>query len=303
MFAQNKNNANGAANELSVGACTSEINEPSQKRICIIVGASPATKLPQNFPQLCSGDVLLIAADGGYNFCKERGVVPNIVIADFDSLERQSFDENQVELHVLPQEKDDTDLIASCKEGLAHSCTTFYLYGVSGADEGHSIAAIQALNFLAAHNARGFICSNLQLMYLIKPQDGLMPVYALGECETSACEADACEIGTDGLNASALNRNKTAASMLNTNTLNADSLNESAPPAACSPLKRAPKNTRVSVFSFSNVANGVIERGLKWKLEGATLTSEFPLGVSNVVVSDDACIGVSEGTLLVIVGE
>ena len=57
----------------------------------------------------------------------------------------------------------------------------------------------------------------------------------------------------------------------------------------------------VSVFAYSENAYGVCEKGLKYEIEDATLSSSFPLGVSNAFMGKHARISVKEGIILVIV--
>ncbi len=56
----------------------------------------------------------------------------------------------------------------------------------------------------------------------------------------------------------------------------------------------------VSVFSLSDEANGVCERGFKYPLENAVLTSSFPLGVSNELLGNGAEISVENGVLMIV---
>lgn len=55
-----------------------------------------------------------------------------------------------------------------------------------------------------------------------------------------------------------------------------------------------------SIFSFTDRCNGVSEHGVKYELNGVTLTQSFPLGVSNEILEPYATISVKEGKLLVI---
>jgi len=54
----------------------------------------------------------------------------------------------------------------------------------------------------------------------------------------------------------------------------------------------------ISVFCFGPPATGVNERGLLYGLENATVTSAFPIGVSNEFTDGPATISVEDGTLL-----
>ena len=56
----------------------------------------------------------------------------------------------------------------------------------------------------------------------------------------------------------------------------------------------------LSVFAFGGVANGVSILGTKYEVEGARLTPDFPLGVSNEFTDRHARISVEDGALLVI---
>lgn len=62
------------------------------------------------------------------------------------------------------------------------------------------------------------------------------------------------------------------------------------------------KGARVSVFSFGK-SEGVTLEGLKYKLEDATLLSDFALGVSNSFEEEHARVTVGSGTLAVFVYE
>lgn len=55
----------------------------------------------------------------------------------------------------------------------------------------------------------------------------------------------------------------------------------------------------VSVFAFGGSAEGVSISGLKYGAENVALTPDFPLGVSNSFIGQDARISVRSGALLV----
>lgn len=56
---------------------------------------------------------------------------------------------------------------------------------------------------------------------------------------------------------------------------------------------------RISVFSYTDVSNGVCEKGLLYELDNATLQNIIPLGVSNEFIGNSAEISIKEGILIV----
>ncbi len=58
--------------------------------------------------------------------------------------------------------------------------------------------------------------------------------------------------------------------------------------------------TNLSVFAFSDRAEGVTLKGVKYPLSDDVLTNSFPLGVSNSFAADTAEISVRQGILLIV---
>lgn len=62
-------------------------------------------------------------------------------------------------------------------------------------------------------------------------------------------------------------------------------------------LTSAP-GSRLSVFPFGGTAQGVCLKGVEYPLDEATLTCDFPLGVSNQFLDRQVTVEVKDGTLL-----
>lgn len=97
----------------------------------------------------------VIAADAGYNYCRENNIIPDLVLGDFDSLGEKPKHEHLLE---LPVEKDDTDAMYALKLGLEKGYRRFYIYGgLGGKRPDHSVANLQSLLYLANRGARGWL--------------------------------------------------------------------------------------------------------------------------------------------------
>ncbi|MEG0779986.1 MAG: thiamine diphosphokinase [Oscillospiraceae bacterium] len=200
-------------------------------KTCFIFGAG--THFPLHRRPL-PGD-FVIAADGGLLLCQAEGIVPDLLLGDFDSLpEVPEFP------HILrvPVEKDDTDTMLAAKTGLEQGCTSFVLYGCTGGKRlDHTLANLQLLLFLLGEGAHG-------LLY----DDDF--VYTAIQNETLT-------------------------------------------------IPRSVDWGLLSAFCLTGTARGVTETGVQYPLKNATLTSDFPLGVSNHILAEEAQVTVADGALLV----
>lgn len=117
---------------------------------CFIFGSGPFFGLSV---RPAPGD-LILAADGGYRHCQAAGIVPDLLLGDFDSLTDLP---TTVPRHTFPVEKDDTDTMLAIKYGLDQGYRTFHLYGGTGGRMDHTLANLQALAYLAQRGARGYL--------------------------------------------------------------------------------------------------------------------------------------------------
>ena len=181
-----------------------------------------------------AGD-LVIAADAGYRVCQQEGLVPDVILGDFDSMEAPDAGEKVCR---LPVEKDDTDTLAAVKLGLERECTDFWIYGGTGGKRlDHTLANLQTLLYLRRRGARGFLYDNDF-------------VWTAVENETITVE-QTVEWGL------------------------------------------------LSVFCLGAPASGIDEKGVQYPLSHASLSAEFPLGVSNHIIEPKARITVRKGALIV----
>lgn len=117
---------------------------------CIIFGAGV---YDSTIPDIQSGD-FVIAADAGYEKCRCFGIIPDIIIGDFDSSEIIPDGENIVR---LPVEKDITDLFAAANEAKKRGCDELHIYGALGGRPDHSFANYSLLASLAKDRISAFL--------------------------------------------------------------------------------------------------------------------------------------------------
>ncbi len=118
---------------------------------CYIFGAGEES-LPAAIPP--RGDVLVIAADGGYAAACRAFGTPDLVVGDMDSL---GYTPEGVTAIHHPPEKDETDLFLAVSEGLSRGADRFLIYGALGARLDHTVANLQVLSHLAEAGVEGYL--------------------------------------------------------------------------------------------------------------------------------------------------
>lgn len=159
---------------------------------CFVFGAGDFFGL-QTMPQ--TGDCI-IAADGGWRWCEQAGLTPDLLLGDFDSLEQvPAFP------HVLrvPVEKDDTDMMLAIKEGLRRGERTFHLYGgLGGKRSDHTIANLQSLLYLVSHGAHGWLYGDDEVYTAIADESVTFPAREEGILSVFCFGADASGVTIRG---------------------------------------------------------------------------------------------------------
>ena len=117
---------------------------------CYIVGAA---SLDGGRLSPRAGDYV-IAADGGYRSLRARGIEPDFVMGDFDSLGYRPEHPN-VETH--PVMKDDTDLGLAVRWALGHGYRRLVMAGALGGRIDQTIASLQTLRGLTDAGAQGWL--------------------------------------------------------------------------------------------------------------------------------------------------
>lgn len=181
-------------------------------------------------------DSFIICADIGYMFAREAGITPDLIIADFDSLDEAVPPEIQVSTY--PSEKDDTDTGLCVTYAIDHGYDDITIYGGIGGRLDHTLANLQTMKGARERNVSIRMISSDDEAYILR--------------------------------------------------------NES--------MTFRKEKKYLSIFA-ADTARGVYEKGTRYELDDALITSSFPLGVSNEISESEATISVRDGILFVILSD
>lgn len=124
---------------------------------CCIVAAGPS-------PSFIVPGAFVIAADGGLEKLRGEGIVPDLVMGDFDSLGESPTGDNVL---TFPREKDDTDTMLAIKEALRRGYERIYISGAVGGRLDHTVANIQSLLFAVKLGAEAYLCGGEETVTVI----------------------------------------------------------------------------------------------------------------------------------------
>lgn len=140
----------------------------AEKQKCMIIGASPILD-GRVFQEFEPKDYFVICADGGYETALKLGLVPDLVVGDFDSAQKRP--PASLRTLVLPVEKDVTDTMFAALKGLAKGLRDFVLLGCLGGPRfDHSLASIETLLYLRDHGAWGFLADERTKVFLLREE-------------------------------------------------------------------------------------------------------------------------------------
>lgn len=305
---------------------------------CYIVGAGDFT--PRGFAPV-PGD-LVLAADGGYRALYSLGYTPDLLLGDFDSLGDLPLPPDLPVLR-FPARKDDTDTGLALRHGLDRGFRDFALYGCAGGRVDHLLANLQSMARVSRLGATIRLAAPEYDAWALTGPAPSTPAPDALEPHASAPDASAPHISashasapdtsapstpapdasashasgpaphaphtpapsTPAPDAPASHISASHASAPSTSAPDVPAPHASAPdgPAATLTLPDRPGGTLVSVFCHGDRAEGVTLTGLSYPLDGADLTGDFPLGVSNRrLEGQPATVSVRRGTLLIFQG-
>ena len=110
---------------------------------------------------------LIIAADGGFNHLQKAMITPDVLLGDFDSIEKLP-QSNSFEILTFPKEKDFTDIELAVECAIEKGCDSICLAGATGSRLDHSIANIFLLRKLCTSGIESEIIDEHHKIFIIK---------------------------------------------------------------------------------------------------------------------------------------
>ena len=143
---------------------------------CVIFGGADI----YDYSKIClpQEKCFVIAADRGYIHCEKLGIVPDVIIGDFDSLDKDVFDgiENSSDYPqpiVYPSDKDYTDTFLAVKYACEHgSFSDFIIFGGTGGRFGHTFTNVQMLSYMKEKGLNCTLCDENYELFVITAADG-----------------------------------------------------------------------------------------------------------------------------------
>ena len=163
---------------------------------CVIISAG---SFPNIEIDLQEGD-LCIACDAGFKYAQQLGILPDLIVGDFDSAKEAGVDvtsgieeialSDPDRIVKLEVKKDDTDTLKAVRIGLSKGYKKFYLYGALGGSRiDHSLANIQTLLFIKRNGGTGYIMTadtmlmvaENETVHFHRGNTGFVSVFSLSE--------------------------------------------------------------------------------------------------------------------------
>lgn len=115
--------------------------------LCLIISGGDFCPLPEEL----RGAARVIACDRGYTYAERLGLVPDLIMGDFDS---SPLPVSGIPAERFPTRKDDTDTMLAVRRAMAEGLRNIAVCCAFGGRLDHTLANIQTAAFIAAEGGR-----------------------------------------------------------------------------------------------------------------------------------------------------
>ncbi len=131
---------------------------------CVIIAGSPECDVQLIREHALNCD-LLICADRGYSHAKRAGIIPDIVIGDFDSCGDEI--DSGLEVVKLNTDKDFTDTLICADKAIEYGCDEITILSALGGRLDHTLANLYLLSYINSKGGRGVLLSEKERIELL----------------------------------------------------------------------------------------------------------------------------------------
>jgi len=134
-------------------------------------------KDPDYYRDIVSDMEYVICVDGAIKYAYEMGIIPNVIVGDFDSVELEQlnfYNNYDTEILEFPCEKDETDTEIAVKEAIKKGATEITIIGAIGSRMDHTIANISLLYLMLTKGVKGRIINENNEIYLVRDSIKIM---------------------------------------------------------------------------------------------------------------------------------
>ena len=130
---------------------------------------------PENITEHPKDGDLIIAADAGYLNAQKCGVVPNILLGDFDSFDLPEDVSDDTEVIQFPTEKDDTDTQLAVRTALERGAKEIVIVGGLDGRLDHTLSVLAILEDLEARHVHALVTSGMNRARFLRNNSTLIP--------------------------------------------------------------------------------------------------------------------------------
>lgn len=131
---------------------------------CVIIAGSPDADAGFIRDHVGEGDYV-ICADSGYDHARSAGIMPQLIVGDFDSC--RELPPGGSEVVRLNVRKNDSDTHACARIAIARGFRDIVITGATGGRLDHTLANLCVLDFLVSHGARVSLVSKTETVTLL----------------------------------------------------------------------------------------------------------------------------------------
>ncbi|MCR5742574.1 MAG: thiamine diphosphokinase [Lachnospiraceae bacterium] len=143
------------------------------KAIIISGGVAEDEVVRSVLRRLASDDTMVICADAGLNVCDRVGVIPDIILGDFDSVDSEVLDKYRLyaktQFYNYPAKKDFTDTELACDVAINEGAKQIVLLGATGRRMDHTLGVIYLLEQLENKGVTAYIVDQNNVIRCLLP--------------------------------------------------------------------------------------------------------------------------------------